>query len=174
MACYHEIRNFNYISDGVRDPKTVIDRQAGSCSGKHIVLRDCLLALGEKASIETVEGDFAGGIPDHETMPGALRAYAQEGGVRDFHQFVVWESASGACRLDATWPDRLEMFGFPVNSDWQGQGDTRLALKPDRFCGQTEDIQHSKSDLILGLAPAERSRREAFLQVLSRWLESLH
>ena len=89
VACYHKVRNFDYVSDGVRDPQTVINRRAGSCSGKHIVLRDCLVALGEKASIETVEGDFAGGIPDHETMPEALRAYAREGGVRDFHQFVV-------------------------------------------------------------------------------------
>ena len=173
VACYHEVRNFDYVSDGVRDPQTVIDRRAGSCSGKHIVLRDCLTALGEKASIETVEGDFAGGIPDHETMPGVLRSYAQEGGVRDFHQFVVWDSENGACRLDATWPDRLEMFGFSVNRDWQGHGDTELALEPDRFCGPTNDIQHTKAKLIAGLAPAERERREAFLQVLSHWLGSL-
>ena len=173
VACYHEIRNFDYVSDGVRDPQTVIDRQAGSCSGKHIVLRDCLVALDEKASIETVEGDFAGGMPDHETMPEALRAYVREGGVRDFHQFVVWESATGTYRLDATWPDRLEMFGFSVNRDWQGHGDTELALEPDRFCGPTDDIQHTKVELIAGLAPAERERREAFLQELSHWLGSL-
>ena len=95
VACYHAVRNFDYLSDGVRDPQTVIDRRAGSCSGKHIVLRDCLVALGEMASIETVEGDFASSIPDHVTMPDELRIFARDGGIRDFHQFVVWESGSG-------------------------------------------------------------------------------
>ena len=92
---------------------------------------------------------------------------------RQFHQFVVWHSENGACRLDATWPDRLEMFGFSVNRDWQGHGDTGLALEPDRFCGPTDDIQYTKAELIAGLEPAERERREAFLQELSHWLGSL-
>ena len=173
VACYHAVRNFDYLSDGVRDPQTVIDRRAGSCSGKHIVLRDCLVALGETASIETVEGDFAGGIPDHETMPDELRIYVRDGGIRDFHQFVVWESGSDSCRLDATWPDQLEIFGFSINRDWHGSGDTRLALQPERYCGPTEDIQHTKAELIGGLTPVERNRREVFLEVFSRWLGSL-
>ena len=173
VACYHAVRNFDYLSDGVRDPQTVIDRQAGSCSGKHIVLRDCLVALGEKAWIETVEGDFAGGIPDHKTMPDELRSYARDGGIRDFHQFVVWDSGSDSCRLDATWPDQLESFGFLVNRNWRGSGDTRLALRPERYFGSTENIQHTKAEMIGTLTPVERDRREAFLEVLSRWLGSL-
>lgn len=173
VACYHAVRNFDYMSDGVRDPQTVVNRRAGSCSGKHIVLRDCLIALGETASIETVEGDFAGGIPDHETMPDELRTYARDGGIRDFHQFVVWDSGSDSCRLDATWPDQLASFGFSVNRDWQGSGDTRLALRPQRFFGSTENIQYTKAEMIGSLTPVERDRREAFLKVLSRWLGSL-
>ena len=173
VACYHAVRNFDYLSDGVRDPQTVIDRRAGSCSGKHIVLRDCLVALGEVASIETVEGDFASSIPDHVTMPDELRIFARDGGIRDFHQFVVWESGSGRCRLDATWPDQLEIFGFSVNRHWQGNGDTRLALQPEHYCGLTDDIQHTKAELIGGLTSVERDQRKAFLEVLSRWLGSL-
>ena len=172
VACYHEVRNFDYVSDGVRDPETVLGRRAGSCSGKHIVLRDSLRALGEEASIETVEGDFAAGIPDHETMPATLRAFVRDKAVRDFHQFVVWESADGDRRLDATWPDRLEPYGFVVNGSWRGTGDTALALDPVRFCGRIENIQTRKSELIEGLAPDERDRRDAFLKVLSRWLTS--
>ena len=65
------------------------------------------------------------------------------------------------------------MFGFSVNRNWQGHGDTGLALEPDRFCGPTDDIQYTKAELIAGLEPAERERREAFLQELSHWLGSL-
>ena len=143
VACYHAVRNFDYLSDGVRDPQTVIDRRAGSCSGKHIVLRDCLVALGEVASIETVEGDFASSIPDHVTMPRASFLCARRRD-RGAHRFVVWDRGSDSCRLDATWPSSSSSaFG---QQGLAGNGDTRLALRPERFVARPRisSIQRQK------------------------------
>jgi hypothetical protein len=170
VACYHEVRNFDYVSDGVRDPHMVLARRAGSCSGKHIVLRDSLRALGANAWIETVEGDFAAGIPEHSSMSDELLGYVREGKVRDFHQFVVWAATDGDRRLDATWPDSLCNLGFEGNADWRGNDDTRLALTPERFCGPTDDIKTSKAGMIDRLSTSERGRREAFLTAFSAWI----
>lgn len=170
VACFHDIRNFRYLSDGVRDPDRVLQRKAGSCSGKHMVLRDCLLAVGEDAYIETVEGDFAAGVPVHASMSPGLQALVRDKQVQDFHQFVMWQGVGGACRLDATWPDGLVEFGFEVNASWQGVGDTKLALAPDRFHGRSDDIQKDKAELLATLLPAQVERRSVFLDEFSKWV----
>lgn len=174
VACYHNVRNFSYLSDGVRDPEQVLIREAGSCSGKHIILRDSLLALGEDAQIETVEGDFAAGVPVHATMSSSLKQIIETAQIRDFHQFVLWKTTGENCRLDATWPDAMAEVGFTVNTSWQGSGHTELALSPTRFCGQSDDIMHSKAGMLAALSPEERESRLVFLQEFSKWVATIN
>ena len=174
VACYHNVRNFSYLSDGVRDPEQVLIREAGSCSGKHIILRDALLALGEDAHIETVEGDFAAGVPVHATMSSTLKQIVENSQVRDFHQFVLWKNAGEHCRLDATWPDAMTDVGVRVNTSWQGFGHTDLALEPTRFCGQSDDIMNTKAGMLEALSSEERDRRLVFLQEFSKWVATIN
>jgi hypothetical protein len=170
VRIYHTVRNIPYASRGSRQPAEVLQANEGSCSGKHLLLRDLLRRAGEVAEIETVEGDFAAGMPEVDGMPPRLRAWVRDGGIRDFHQYVVWTGPAGESKLDATWPDSLARHGFPTNSDWNGSGDTEIALAPTRVVGRTEDLIPFKEKLLASLSPTETADRLAFLSLLTDWL----
>jgi len=173
VALFHLVRNFRYVSNGQRDPSWVLENQAGSCSGKHILLRDLLRAAGFKADVQTVEGDFAAGVPAAPTFSPELKTMLEEAGIHDYHHVVSLELDGETILLDATWPDSLKPYGFPVNDAWRGVGQTALALKPDRFLGAVEDIVPFKVDLIEKLPDDERQRRQDFLSLLNVGLASL-
>ena len=173
VAIFHAVRNIPYASRGSRRPDDVLDAKEGSCSGKHLLLRDLLRRAGETADVETVEGDFAGGLPEAPSMPATLRAMVHDGGVRDFHQYVVWAGPGGEMRLDATWPDYVSPHGVATNAGWDGRGDTQIALKPTRVVGRAEDLIAYKERLLATLSAEETVRRREFLSLLTQWLEKL-
>lgn len=173
VELFHLVRNFSYVSNGMRDPLWVLENRAGSCSGKHILLRDLLRAAGFKADVETVEGDFAAGIPSVAAFSPELREALERAGIHDFHQIVSVDLGDETVLLDATWPDSLKVHGFPINDDWQGRGQTTLALKPERFLGPTEDVVPFKVALIEKLPEEKQRRRLEFLSLLNVGLASL-
>ncbi|MCW2306602.1 hypothetical protein [Rhodobium gokarnense] len=173
VALFHHVRRFTYLSDGVRDPKIVAARRAGACTGKHLVLRELLREEGFSAGVETVEGDFAAGIPISETMGPDLQSMIAEAGVTDFHNIVRLDWHGRSMALDATWNDALIPYGFPVNDDWTGGGDTELALRPVRSHGIVEDVIAFKEESLARLSREDRIRRGRFLSLLSDWITSL-
>lgn len=171
---FHDVRRYRYLSDGVRDPKVIADRRAGSCTGKHLLLRDRLRQAGFNADVETVRGDFAAGIPMHSGMSDSLRDMVREGGVEDFHNYVLLRTDDGrTLRLDATWNDALRPFGFPVNDQWRGVGDTAIALAPQASLGACEDVVAFKKSCLDQLPRARLARRARFLELLSEWISEV-
>lgn len=173
VALFHAVRKVPYGSRGARSPEEVLQHNKGSCSGKHILLRDLLRHLKHCADIETVQGDFAAAMRAHTTMSVELQQYCNVGGVVDFHHYVVWDSADGAKKLDATWPDNVIAMGTPGNADWFGEGDTRLALSPEKSHGFTEDIPKLKEQLLDGLSNDDREYRAKFLTLLTDWVAAI-
>lgn len=173
VALFHFVRQFRYLSDGVRDPQKVYERRAGSCSGKHILLRNLLRGVGHDAEVETIEGDFSKRIPCLASFPAELKAMIREGAVPDFHHYVRLHWQGRALALDATWPDSLQPFGFPANLSWNGQGDTELAVEPARHLGAVEDVVALKQACIASLSDAQRARRGRFLELLGEWMKGV-
>lgn len=173
VAVYHAVRKVPYGSRGGRSPEEVLLHNEGSCSGKHILLRDLLRHLKQSANIETVQGDFAAAMQAHASMPEDLQQYCNVGGVVDFHHYVVWDSPNGAWKLDATWPDNVIAMGIPGNANWVGGGDTKLALSPEKSLGFTEDIPKFKERLLGGLSDEERAYRSKFLTLLTDWVTAI-
>lgn len=169
-AVFHAVRNLTYASDGNRDPSRVIETRQGACTAKHLLLRDLLRHIGEKADIELVAGDFAAGMPQVASMPEALRGWIATGGIRDFHCYVVWNDGSREVKLDATWPDMMKPLGYVVNSGWAGAGDTQIALTPDGIKVRDEDVVARKEALLATLSDKERRDRREFLALLTKWM----
>ncbi len=167
---YHAVRNIPYGSTGERDPLQVIVNDVGSCSGKHILLRDLLRASGIDAEVITIFTHFNDGIPLHESMPGPLQALLRGEPVVDFHHYVRTRGEAGWLKLDATWHDPLRAFGFPVNTGWNGDRDTILAATPIREYPADEDIAARKLELLADLDEAQRTRRAAFFRLLTAWI----
>ena len=169
VQAYHAVRNMPYFSGPDRTPLAALRAGRGACTAKHLVLRDLLRRLGFDADVALVDCDFALGVPAHASMPDALRAVAGQGGVRDMHCWVQLVAADPLL-LDATWPDALGRFGFPVNSGWTGAGDTRPAVEGGVVRAICEDVLHRKPELLAELSDQQTTRRQTFLRNLSAWL----
>ena len=170
---YHAVRKLGYFSSGDRSPEAVMHSGRGACTAKHILLRDLLRRRGEMAEVVLVSGDFADGIPQAASMPAPLRAMIRDAGVADFHCYVVWQNAGHAVRLDATWPDALLPYGFPVNAGWAGIDDTVLAISPNAAMQRAEQVITAKAQLLLGLSVDQAAKRLRFLKLLSDWIATI-
>jgi hypothetical protein len=170
---YHAVRKIPYGSIGERDPVKVIANNLGSCSGKHILLRDLLRETSHKAEIVTIFTYFNRGVPSHPAMPEDLRKMIEEEDICDFHHYVHARWDDRWLKLDATWHDALSPYGFPVNRDWRGQGDTMLAATPVREYPAVEDLANWKMDLLEQLDPEQRDKRARFFRRLSAWIATL-
>jgi Transglutaminase-like superfamily len=170
---YHAVRKIPYGSTGERNPVKVIANNLGSCSGKHILLRDLLREVGQEAEVITMFTHFNRGIPSHPAMPAELRAMIAGREVCDFHHYVRVRMGEGWRKLDATWHDALISYGFPVNRDWNGESDTVLAATPIREYPAVEDLIAWKEQLITELTPEQRDLRANFFTTLTEWMMTL-
>ena len=169
-AIYHAVRNLTYASDGNRKPDMVIATERGSCTGKHLLLRDLLRHVGETADIEFIEGDFAAAMPVVPSMSEPLKRWVASGGIADFHCYVVWRDGEREVKLDATWPDKLAPLGYPVNGNWNGTGDTRVAIESGTIRGRAENVLERKAALLATLSEKQINDRLSFLKLLTEWM----
>jgi hypothetical protein len=170
---YHAVRKIPYGSVGERDPLRVIEGKMGSCSGKHMLLRDLLREVGYRAEIITMFTMFNRGMPSHQAMPEDLRRMIEYEEICDYHHYVRVRDDSRWLKLDATWHDALIPFGFAVNHAWKGEGDTKLAATPLREYPDAEDLAALKADLVAQLAPDQREKRDVFFRRLTEWMMTL-
>jgi hypothetical protein len=171
-AIYNAVRNIPYGSVGARDPLMVLKNRSGSCSGKHILLRNLLRRAGYEAGVMTIFTHFDSKLEPHRAFPPELNRMIEEGGVCDFHHYVRVGGANGQ-KLDATWQDTLKPYGFPVNSGWNGEGDTELASVPIETFEPVEDLIAFKIERVNLLPKAEADRRTRFFGLLSQWIAKL-
>ena len=170
---YHAVRRIPYGSTGERDPLKIIANNLGSCSGKHILLRDVLRETGREAEIITMFTHFNRGIPSHRAMPRDLRAMIEGEDVFDFHHYVRVRTGRRWTKLDATWHDALVPYGFAVNRDWRGHGNTTLAATLIREYPPVEDLAAWKVQLLTALNPEQRELRARFFRRLTEWMMTL-
>lgn len=173
VSVFHAVRNIPYGSTGAREPAEVIRRNQGSCSGKHLLLRDLLRAEGFEVEIITMFTYFNRGVPVHEDFPEELRHLCREADVPDYHHYVRVRHDGEWLKLDATWHDPLAAYGFPVNSAWDGKGDTILAAQAIEEHPNVEDLIAYKMKLIDSLSPEDRERRARFFGLMTEWIATL-
>lgn len=172
-AIYHAVRTIPYGSVGERDPVKIIANNFGSCSGKHVLLRDLLRETGREAQVITMFTYFNRRVPSHPSMPESLRALIEGADVCDFHHYVRARGEHGWVKLDATWHDALIAYGFPVNHRWTGEGDTILAADPIREYDAVENLAARKTELIQQLTAEQRELRTRFFGQLADWMMTL-
>lgn len=151
----------------------VLRHNVGSCSGKHMLLRELLVAAGYKAEIITIRTFFNRGVPDIPSMDAELRELVSRRTVVDFHHYVRLETDGKLLRLDATWDDDLIHYGFPVNHLWEGETDTRLAAVPLHEYPEPADLAAFKTGLLEAMPSEEKRLRERFFTLLTDWMSSI-
>ncbi len=175
VEIYHHVRQIPYGFAGQRDPKTVYQVNRGTCSGKHLLLRDLLRAAQFEAETLCIFTHFNKGMPPHTSMPLALQRMINQELVSDFHNIVrlTLKRSERPLLLDATWNDRMADFGFPVNMHWAGRKDTCLAGEIIRQEEIREDLIVQKAELLESLSDVELDIRKTFLELLTGWISGL-
>jgi hypothetical protein len=174
VRIYHWVRNIPYGSTGIREPREVVAHNFGSCSGKHLLLRGLLRTAGYPAEIITMFTYFNEGVPVHQSFPDELKKICREKRVPDFHHYVLVDAGRGLkIKLDATWQDALIPYGFPVNNEWTGSEDSRLAATPIREYPPVEDLIPFKMELINSLELTDRELRARFFALVTGWMATL-
>ena len=172
VSIYHAVRNIPYGATGERSPISVLENRRGSCSGKHVLLRDLLRAVGYEAEVITIHTHFNKAIPLLPSFPDDLSLMFREGNINDYHHFVRILIDGQWLNLDATWQDSLRDHGFPVNTDWNGIGHTTVAAATIEEFPAVENLAAFKQKLIAALPLDAREKREKFFDKLISWMEA--
>ncbi len=170
---YHLVRNIPYGSNGNRDPREVYKTKVGSCSGKHTLLRDLLRQAGYKVEIITMFTHFNKSCPVHETYPPELKKISQNSEIPDFHHYVRVFANGKWVKLDATWHDGMLPYGFVVNNEWNGVGDTHLASVPLHEYPNEEELTDFKKNLVASLSDEDRQLRLRYFTLVTHWISGL-
>ena len=172
IRAYEIVRDIPYGSTGERDPKKIVKKNLGSCSGKHLLLSNLLKELGYENKIVTCFHYFEEVIPIQDDFPERLKYIIANRKVPDFHHFVKLKAKDRWLKLDATWDSALFKYGFRVNLDWKGDEDTLVAVNPIKFYPEDQDIITLKVKLISELPKDDLEIRAEFLKLLTDWLKS--
>ena len=170
---YHRVRNIPYGSTGNRNPQLVCELNVGSCSGKHILLRDLLREVGQEAEVITMFTYFNESTPVHDSYSTELKELSSNFRIPDFHHYVRVKRRSNWINLDATWHNATIPFGFTVNHDWDGEGDTKLASIAEQEYPNQEQLIDFKQHLVASLSNEQRNIRARYFELVSDWIAQL-
>jgi hypothetical protein len=173
VCVFKAVRDIPYGSTGERDPEKIVDKNMGSCSGKHLLLSRLLDLLGFEHKIVTCLHHFNEAIPIKNDYPDRFKQIISDHNVIDFHHFIHLKRSRCWLNIDATWDRHLHNFGFPVNFGWDGNTDTTVAVKPIRFYPETNDLIELKIKLLNELPRNDKDIRAEFLSLLTEWLKKI-
>jgi hypothetical protein len=106
------------------DPASVLAEWRGTCSGKHLLARDLLDALGLRCTLFGLAyrlDDALGALPRE-----IVRRYVGQG-LWDVHNYLELDAPAGPVKVDVTFSRELAGLGFPTTLAWDGASDFRVA-----------------------------------------------
>lgn len=169
VAIFEKVRDIPYGTISSRDPLEVYRNNRGTCSGKHFLLRDLLLALNMGVK-DVVCFHYYSQMPRSIEYPPELSQLLEDNkGVPDYHNYLKVYNGDWLT-VDATFDYSLKDY-FVVN-EWDGRTDTSLSVKPVEVW-EVGDSEEFKVNMLSKLPEDIQKGRKKFLQMFSEWLETL-
>jgi len=155
-----------------RTVEEVVTRNKGTCTGKHKVLQAAfdLLGFAYKPVVCTFQwGEQGIKFPQH------LQSILNEGEWEHGHNFVQIPKSDGTfIDVDITWNSELQPYGFKtLPADWNGES-SFVGLHSIVKRWDNADIDNMKQELITGLSPELKERRERFLHDFIQWIDDIN
>ena len=158
--------------DGRTLEEVLSTKKVGTCTGKHLVLQECLDRLDFE--YEPVVCTFRWG-EQRIRYPNGLRNILRKGEWDHGHNFVRIRREDGALiDIDVTWNSKLKPYGFKTFPEsWDGK---TAFIGLDKIIKRWDGVEigEMKKELIDSLTPELRERRELFLQEFIRWIDSIN
>ncbi len=170
IRVFEQVRDLPYTYPASRDPAEVLRLGRGSCSGKHYVLGELYRRMKLPVRHMVCRHRFNEspiGFPEN------LQAMLRKNEIVDLHDYLQVQIDGRWIDVDATWPQHLREFGFPVNEDWDGLRPMVLSVVPEDQLVAEGDPERFKEELLSKLIPRQRLLRKQFLEALSLWVDEL-
>lgn len=148
---------------------SILDNNKGSCSPKHILLGEMFTRLGIPVKYGTYP--FSWNDPDIK-YPAHLRELTKKIPT-GYHCAIRANINNKWVLVDATWDPITKKFGFPVNQNWDGEGDTLNAVKAqdeilfDKVLDRMEYVKNKKSLQ----SDEDKALYAQFVEQFNLWLE---
>ncbi|MCK4555384.1 MAG: hypothetical protein KAT83_02150 [Candidatus Aenigmarchaeota archaeon] len=163
------VRDIPYGDIGSRDPWDVYEKNRGTCSGKHELLKELYKELGIQVK------DF---IAMHKfndlkiDFPSDIKEVLNRTKIIDPHNFFKILIDDKWICVDITWDKPLKKLGFVVNENWDGKTDMELCVIPIEIL-ETEDPIGLKKKKICELPEQVQLDRKLFLKKMTEWFDSV-
>jgi len=163
-----KVRDIPYGVIGSRAAEDVFQKNMGTCSGKHNLLKELYQELGIKTQDSVAMHRFKNMSVE---FPSDIKEILNRSDIVDPHNFFKMEVDGNWIIVDVTWDKPLKKLGFTVTENWDGKTDMPIAVVADEII-ETNDPLAIKEEKI-GKLPAEvQADRELFLKKLSDWLKT--
>jgi len=170
IVLFEKVREIPYAYPASREPSDVLRNRRGSCSGKHYLLGELFRLLGLKVRHMICTHRFN---ESPLAFPPPMQEMLRKNEIVDLHDYLQIEVDGEWVDVDATWPQGLREFGFPVNEDWDGKSALMLSVVAEDFAVAERDPERLKEELLSKLTPRQRTLRKQFLEALNSWVQEL-
>jgi len=170
IALFEHVRDLPYQYPASRNPVEVLQRNGGSCSGKHYLLGELFRRQGLPVRHMLCMHRFNDSpVPFPDRMQDLLR----KNEIVDVHDYLQISVDGAWIDVDATWPLGLRDFGLPTTDDWDGRSPMVLSVVPDEQEQVHGDPAKAKEERLSKLTPRQRTLRKQFLEALGMWVTEL-
>jgi transglutaminase-like putative cysteine protease len=170
IALFERVRDLRYQYPASRDPIEVLQRRAGSCSGKHYLLGELFRRHGLPVRHMLCTHRF-NDAPQH--FPDHMQELLRKNEIVDLHDYLQIAVDGTWIDVDATWPLALREFGLPATDDWDGKSPMVLTVTPDEQVVVQGEPAKAKEEQLAKLTPRQRMLRKHFLEALGQWVTEL-
>jgi len=170
IALFEHVRDLPYQYPASRDPTEVLQKRAGSCSGKHYLLGELFRRLGLRVQHMMCTHRFnESPLP----FPDVMQDQLLKNEIIDVHDYLQIVVDGEWIDVDCTWERGLREFGFPVTDDWDGMTSMLLTVTPDEHHNIDDEPSRVKDELLARLSPRQRALRKQFLDQLASWVDEI-
>lgn len=166
ISIFEYVRDIPYGDIGSRNPDDILEKNMGTCSGKHALLKKLYSEAGIKCKDYIAMHKF---IDLPIEYPKNLKEILSKNNIIDPHNFIKINVNNRWVTVDATWDMPLKKLGFPVNINWDGKSDMDICVKAFRT-NEVKDPNRYKEEELSKLDKKTQKNRKIFLKELSMWL----
>ena len=170
ISLFKKVRDIPYGNIGSRNPLDILEKNCGTCSGKHFLLKELYKTLNIPVKDFIVIHKFNNLQVD---FPSEIKEFLQNNEIIDPHNYIQIKPFNKWITVDVTWNLALKQFNFPVNEYWNGKENMPISVAISNEFYETTEPEKLKKELIKKLTPNQQYNRKHFLALTTKWLNNV-
>ena len=122
VEIFENVRDIPYYALEKRDPQKLMQEGRGSCLEKNVFLARRYEGIGIPVRYFLIDFDWRNLPIPEEIISKRSDFFSKHLAIKIKKERWIW--------VDSTWDSKLEIAGFPLTRQWDGNTDTKLAVRP--------------------------------------------